>query len=145
EQIVPSAFAGFAHRPVAGSHTPASWQPSRATQVTPKQRSTSHRDEQPSPPWVLPSSHSSDTSSTPLPHTLQSVEAEQAPVAGSQVPPVRQPAVGVQVTGSPPVQLPAWQVSVRVQLFPSLQLVPSATAGFEQEPLARSQMPAVWH
>src|SRR5207244_7370573 len=82
EQIVPSAFAGFAHRPVAGSHTPASWQPSRATQVTPKQRSTSHLDEQPSPPWVLPSSHSSDTSRTPLPHTLQSLEAEHAPVAG---------------------------------------------------------------
>jgi hypothetical protein len=76
---------------------------------------------------------------------LQPVEAEQAPVAVSQVPAVVQPAVGVQVTGLAPVQAPAWQVSVRVQALPSVQAVPSAAAGFEQVPLPGSQVPAAWH
>jgi hypothetical protein len=104
---VPFGFAGFEHWPVAGSQTPASWQESWAAQVIPKQRSIWHVGEQLSPLAVLPSSHSSETSRTPLPHTLQPVEAEQAPVAGSQAPAVVQPDVGVQVTGLPPAQLPA--------------------------------------
>jgi hypothetical protein len=48
----------------------------------------------------------------------------------------------VQVTGLPPVQIPAWQVSVRVQALPSLQVEPSPLAGFEQAPLVGSQVPA---
>ncbi len=40
---------------------------------------------------------------------------------------------------------PAWQVSVSVQAFPSLQAVPSGPAGFEQTPVAGSHVPATWH
>jgi hypothetical protein len=38
------------------------------------------------------------------------------------------------------MQMPVWQVSVRVQALPSLQLEPSTTMGFEQ-PLEASQVP----
>jgi hypothetical protein len=44
-----------------------------------------------------------------------------------------------------PAHAPAWHVSVCVQAFPSLQLVPSAFAGFEQAPVAVSQTPTEWH
>jgi hypothetical protein len=51
----------------------------------------------------------------------------------------------VHVTGLEPVHVPAWQVSVWVQLFPSLHAVPSAAAGFEHMPVPGSQVPATWH
>lgn len=51
----------------------------------------------------------------------------------------------VQTTGFPPVQVPVWQVSVRVQPLPSLQVVPSALFGFEQAPVDVSQAPTTWH
>jgi hypothetical protein len=44
--------------------------------------------------------------------------------------------------GFPPVQAPAWQVSVRVQALPSLQAVPSVTFGFEQAPVDGLHVPA---
>ncbi len=47
--------------------------------------------------------------------------------------------------GLPPVQTPAWHVSVCVQALPSLQPLPSAAVGLEQSPLAPSHVPAVWH
>jgi hypothetical protein len=51
----------------------------------------------------------------------------------------------VHVTGFEPVHVPAWQVSACVQALLSLQGVPFAAAGFEQVPLAGSQVPTVWH
>ena len=45
----------------------------------------------------------------------------------------------------PPSQTPAWQVSPVVQGMPSLHVVPSAFAGFEQMPVPRSQTPVKWH
>jgi hypothetical protein len=51
----------------------------------------------------------------------------------------------VHVTGLPPVHVPDWHVSVCVQRLPSLQLVPFATAGFEQVPVAGLHVPAAWH
>jgi len=36
-------------------------------------------------------------------------------------------------------------VSVCVQAFPSLQVVPSGLFGFEQTPVAWSHVPATWH
>src|SRR5438477_290205 len=45
-----------------------------------------------------------------------------------------------QTTGFVPVQLPPWQVSACVQASPSLQAVPSGLAGFEQTPLAGSDV-----
>ena len=43
--------------------------------------------------------------------------------------------MAVQTTGFAPLHTPAWHVSVRVQPFPSLQLVPFATAVCVQVPL----------
>jgi hypothetical protein len=44
-----------------------------------------------------------------------------------------------------PTHAPASQPSVCVHAFPSLHGVPSAFDGFEQVPVAGSQVPAVWH
>src|SRR5436309_4930705 len=44
-----------------------------------------------------------------------------------------------------PVHVPLTQRSVCVHELPSLQLVPSGAAGFEQVPLAGLQVPAAWH
>jgi hypothetical protein len=49
------------------------------------------------------------------------------------------------VTGLAPEHVPAWQVSVCVQAFPSLHEAPLAFAGLEQRPVAVLQVPAVWH
>jgi hypothetical protein len=40
-----------------------------------------------------------------------------------------------------PVHVPAWQVSVLVQAFPSSHAVPFGFAGFEQAPVAGSHVP----
>jgi hypothetical protein len=44
----------------------------------------------------------------------------------------------------PALQAPLWQTSAPLQAFPSLQLVLSGTAGFEQAPVMGSQVPALW-
>ena len=51
----------------------------------------------------------------------------------------------MHTTGLLAVQLPDWQVSVRVQAFPSLQVVPFGASGFEQAPVEVSHTPATWH
>jgi hypothetical protein len=70
---------------------------------------------------------------------------EHCPETGLQVPTRKHSPSDVQVTGFPPVQTPLWQVSVRVQALPSLQLVPSALLGFEQTPVVVLQVPTSWH
>src|SRR5437867_1040292 len=70
---------------------------------------------------------------------------EQVPLAGSQVPASWHWSRAEQVTGFAPVQTPAWQVSVWVQALPSMHDTPSALFGFEQVPVAGSQVPASWH
>jgi hypothetical protein len=67
------------------------------------------------------------------------------PVTESHVPATWHRSRAVQVTGLPPVQVPAWQVSARVQALPSLHVVPSDFAGFEQTPVVVSHVPAPWH
>jgi hypothetical protein len=64
-----------------------------------------------------------------------------APVDGVQVPAAWQESCAVQTTLLLPVQVPAWQLSVCVQALPSLQVVPSAAAGFEHTPVRASQVP----
>ena len=52
----------------------------------------------------------------------------------------------VQTTGLPPVQTPAWQVSrLACRRCRRCTVVPSAAFGFEQTPVAGSQVPATWH
>src|SRR5437870_708981 len=84
-------------------------------------------------------------------HALQSLHADPSSFAGfGQVPIAVLHAStmlfrseAVQTTGFPPVQTPAWQVSVCVHALPSLHADPSALAGFEQDPVAVSNFPAV--
>src|SRR5439155_394205 len=70
---------------------------------------------------------------------------EHVPVAGLQVPASWHWSCAVQVTGFAPVQVPAWQVSVRVQAPPSVQAGPLGLAGLEQALVAGWQVPASWH
>src|SRR5262249_61872719 len=71
--------------------------------------------------------------------------SEEVPVVALHVALSMYWSVAVQVTGFAPTQAPAWHESLWVQALPSLQLVPSAFAGFEQVPVCGSQVPALWH
>jgi len=85
-------------------------------------------------------------------HALPSLQAvplatggfEQAPVSGLQVPAVWHWS-GAGQTTAVPWQPPPWQLSAVVQALPSLQAVPFGAGGFEQAPVAGSQVPARWH
>jgi hypothetical protein len=70
---------------------------------------------------------------------------EHAPVAVLQVPARWHASRAVQVTGLLPVHAPPWHASLLVQAFPSLHVVPSAEAGFEQLPVVGSHVPGEWH
>src|SRR5438552_1142739 len=70
---------------------------------------------------------------------------EHVPVAGLQVPASWHWSGAVQVTGFAPVQVAAWQVSLRVHAPASSQAVPLGFAGLEQVPVVGSQVPASWH
>jgi hypothetical protein len=92
------------------------------------------------PSWQLSARVQALPSSHVAPSAL--VGFEQAPVVGSHVPGAWHWSAAAQLTVSAPTQAPAWQASVRVQALPSLHLVPSALAGFEQTPLVGSHLPA---
>src|SRR3989442_2124383 len=70
---------------------------------------------------------------------------EQVPLAASQVPATWHWSRAAQTTGFAPTQAPAWQVSVCVQAFPSVQVLPSGLYGLAPVPPARSQVPAALH
>ncbi len=132
---VPSGAAGSEQTPVAGSQIPATWHWSDATQRTALPVHT--------PTWqvsvcvhALPSSHAVPSATS---------GSEQAPVVGSHVPAAWHWSDATQSTGLDPVHTPASQVSVRVHALPSLHAVPFGTSGFEQTPLAGSQVPTTWH
>jgi hypothetical protein len=131
--VVPFAFAGFEHAPVAGSHVPTSWHWSDAVQVTGLA------------PTQVPAWHVSLCV-----HALPSLHAvplgfggfEQLPVPGSHVPTSWHWSDAVQVTGLAPTHAPAWHVSLCVQALPSLHAVPLGFGGFEHAPVAGSHVPA---
>ena len=85
-------------------------------------------------------------------HALPSLQAvplatggfEQAPVNGLQVPAVWHWSGAGQATAVP-WQTTPWQLSAVVHALPSLHAVPFAAGGFEQVPVAGSQVPAAWH
>jgi hypothetical protein len=132
-QTVPSIAAGFEHAPVAGSQAPAKWHWSLATQMT----------------GVVPT-HVPATQASICEQALKSLHAvpsaaagfEHTPEAGSQVPATWHWSLAAQATGFEPTHVPATQASVCEQALPSLQDVPSATAGFEQVPEPGSQTPS---
>jgi hypothetical protein len=70
---------------------------------------------------------------------------EHWPVAGSHTPTSWHWLDAVQTTGFAPWQEPFWQVSVWVQALLSLHALPFDLFGFEQSPVAGSQVPATWH
>jgi hypothetical protein len=135
-QAVPFALLGFEHRPVEGSHVPTVWHWSLAVHAT--GLLPAHV-----PFWqvsvrvqALPSLHAVPLAWIGLLH---------APVAVSHIPTSWHWSLAAHTTGLPPVQVPAWQVSVCVQAFPSLQAVPSPFVGLLHAPVAVSQIPASWH
>ena len=133
---VPSAFAGFEHVPVAGSHVPAAWHWSAALQTTgwlPAHVPLSHVSVC---VQALPSSHAAPSGLTGFEHV---------PVAGSHVPASWHWSAALQTTGWLPTHVPLSHVSLCVQAFPSLHAVPSAFVGFEHIPVAGSHVPASWH
>jgi hypothetical protein len=135
-QLAPLAAAGLEHAPVLGLHAPATWHWSDAVHVTGFA------------PTQVPLWHAS-TCVHALP-SLQlvpfgAVGLEHAPVCGLHEPATWHWSLAVQLTGFAPVHVPALHVSVCVQASPSLQVIPSAAAGFEQTPLLGSHVPATWH
>jgi hypothetical protein len=135
-QTTPSVLAGLLHAPVAGSQVPASWHWSLAVHTT--ELLPVH-----APAWQV----SVCVHALPSLQTVPSIFAGllHVPVAPSQLPTSWHWSAAVQVTGLLPTQLPAWQVSVCVHAFPSLQIVPSIFAGLLHVPVAGSQIPASWH
>ena len=108
-------------------------------QVTPAQRSV--------PAQTPPVQTSVVVLGLPSSHVVPFVAFgfEHTPVAGLHVPATWHWSSAVQVTGFDPVQVPDWQVSLWVQRFPSVQVVPSFAAGFEQTPVPGLHVPATWH
>jgi hypothetical protein len=130
-QPLPSAFVGFVHAPVDGSQLPPLWHWSSATQVTvvPEQF----------PPWHASAVVQALPSLQVVPSAL--LGFEHVPFAGSHDPAAWHWSCATHVTGFPPWQSPAWQVSVCVQAFPSLHGVPLASSGFVQVPVVWSHIP----
>lgn len=133
---VPSVLFGFEQVPVVGLQVPAAWHWSLAVQVTGLPPVQTPATQVSVCVQALPSLHD-------VPSTL--LGFEQVPVVGSQVPAEWHWSLAAQVTGFPPVQTPATQVSVCVHALPSLQPVPFAAFGFEQVPVVGLQVPATWH
>ena len=131
-QVLPLALGGF-EQPVAGLQVPATWHWSLAVHTT-----------------GVPALQTPDLQVSPCVQLLPSSQAlpfgffgfEQVPFEGLQVPARWQVSDAVQTTGFVPVQVPFWQVSLRVQALASLQVVPLAFAGFEQTPVAGLHVPA---
>src|SRR5438093_182247 len=133
---LPSGLAGFEHAPVAGLQVPASWHWSSAEQ--PREGPPAH-----TPLWPV----SVRVHAVPSLHALPSGLAgfEQAPVAGSQVPASWHSSGAGHDVARLPTQAPFWHVSAWVQVFPSLQALPSGLVGFEHVPVVGLQVPASWH
>jgi hypothetical protein len=135
-QLVPSAAVGFEHAPLVGSHAPATWHWSDATQVT-----------------GFDPRHEPLTQASLRVHTFASLQEvpsaagglEHCPVVASQAPATWHWSEAAQVTGFVPLHEPAWHVSVCVQAFPSEHAVPSAAVGFEHNPVDGAHTPATWH
>src|SRR5438552_3558169 len=135
-QLVPLGLAGLLQAPDAGSQVPAVWHWLAAVHTTgfaPTQ----------APAWQVSVCVHALASLQLVPLGLAGLL--QAPDAGLQAPAVWHWSAAVHTTGFAPTQVPAGQVSFRVQGFSSLQLVPLGLAGLLQAPDAGLQAPAVWH
>jgi hypothetical protein len=84
---------------------------------------------------------------SPSSHAVPSGDGDDvhAPVAGLHPFDASHGPTGGHTIGAPPVQPPAWQVSLWVQWSPSSQATPSGRAGFEHAPVVGLHVPAAWH
>src|SRR5262249_22201422 len=116
QRVAPPGLPGLLHAPVAGLHVPARWHWSWASQMT--GFAPTH-----APAWQA----SARAQAFPSEHDVPSAAAGllQEPEAGSHIPATWHWSWAAQVTGFAPTQAPAWQASVRVHAFPSVQAVPS--------------------
>jgi hypothetical protein len=135
-QGVPDGAGRLEHCPVSGSHVPATWHWDCGWQVTAVPGVQV-------PAWQVSVSVQALSSLQGVPSAFGG--SEHCPVAGSHVPALWHASEAVQTTGLLPTQVPFWQVSVRVQAFPSLQGVPFAFGGLEQSPVCGLHVPASWH
>jgi hypothetical protein len=126
-QLVPSDLLGGAPQlPVPGSHVALLWHASAPphAMVGPVVQV---------PPWQVSAVHL-----LPFSQTVPSDFAgfEQLPEPGSHIPATWHWSLAVHVFAPPLMQVPPWHVSPTVQAFPSLQEVPSASAGPAHMPVA---------
>src|SRR6266403_992324 len=131
--VAPLAFGGLEQVPVAASQVPTSWHWSSAVHVVP------------APLVHVPLRHVSPVvQGLPSSHDVPSafVGFEQAPVAGLHVPASWHWSCALHVADVPDVQAPAWHVSPTVHRLPSSHAAPLVLAGFEQERVVGSQVPA---
>lgn len=117
--VVPSAFAGFEHVPVAVSHVPALWHGSPAAHAT--GFAPVH-----APAWqvsvcvhALPSLHVVPSAFEGFEHT---------PLFGSHVPAEWHWSDAAQATGLDPTHAPAWHVYAWLHLFAPEHVAPFAAA-----------------
>src|SRR6185312_4728634 len=134
-QGVPSTTVGCEQAPVAGSHVPGAWHWSGDEQAT--------VEPEHAPAWHTSLFVQALLSLHAVPSAI--VGVEHAPLLGSQVPAVWHWSCAAHATGFAPAHTPDRQVSVRVQALPSVQAVPSASAGFEHAPVVGLHIPAPWH
>jgi hypothetical protein len=131
----PFCLGGFEHRPVAGSHAPASWHWSNAGHwigLAPTQ----------TPDWHVSTFEHASPSLQATPFAFGGCEQ---PVIGLHKPGSWHWSSAWHVTGLAPEHAPAWHVSVCVQTSASSHGSPSTFAGLEQTPVAGSQTPWSWH
>src|SRR5262249_13689990 len=135
-QAVPLAFSGLEQVPFAGSQVPASWHWSSAEQTTGLAPVQTPASQVSLCVQALPS-----VQVVPLAFS----GLEQVPFAGSQLPACCHWSSAEQTARLALLSLPTRQASHCVQALPSVQVTPSALLGFEQVPVAGSQVPASWH
>src|SRR5262245_53185093 len=113
------------------------------------------RSSQVSLPETTPSPHTATVLHTPevqvpaMPPVVHAVPSGatglEQPLPLVQVPARRQGCAGVETAGGPGVQLPFWQVSLSVQVSPSLQEVPLLALLRAQVPVEGLQAPLTLH
>jgi hypothetical protein len=99
---------------------------------------------------VAPGTHTPASQASPAVQSSPSLQVmpsptfgfEHNPEAGSHTPGSWHRSAAWHTTAAPGTHTPATQASFCVQKLPSVQLLPFALAGFEQAPVAESQVPA---
>src|SRR5439155_1057752 len=135
-QLVPLGLAGLLQAPDAGLQTPAVWHWSAAVHTTGLAPTQAPAAQVSVRVQASPSSHGAPLSLAGL---------LQPPEGGLRTPAAWHWSAAVPSPARRSSEVPAGQVSVRVQALPSSHRVPLSLAGLLQAPEAGLQAPAVWH